>query len=83
MKDDLSEPVPHMRLAAGSAPVLKVKRGMTIDGVREIWRVRSEAKSQEIMRKYNEQKAGRIKAAAGIMRRSTNEVPSSLEGIAT
>ncbi len=30
----------------------------------------------------SEQKAGRIKAAAGIMRRSTNEVPSSFEGIA-
>ncbi len=66
MTDDLDQPVPHMRLTTHAAPVPRVKRGMTIDQVREIWRVRSEAKTHEIMRKYTEQKAGRSGGREGL-----------------
>ena len=48
-----------MRLTTDSPPVLRVNRGMSIEQVREIWRIRSEAKTKEIMDKYAKQKAGR------------------------
>lgn len=63
---DASQPVPYMRLATERPPVPRAKRGMTIDQVREIWRVRSEAKTAEIMDKYYQQKAGRSGGREGL-----------------
>ena len=63
---DSNQPVPHMRLTTDSVPVLKVKRGMSIDQVREIWRMRSDAKTKEIMDKYTKQKAGRSGGREGL-----------------
>lgn len=51
MSDD--EAIPYMRLTSDPRPgVPRVKRGMTIEQVREIWRVRADAKTKEIMDKY-------------------------------
>jgi hypothetical protein len=52
-----NEPVSHMRLTSDARPLVRpVKHGMTIEQVREIWRERSEAKTEEIMTKYHAQK---------------------------
>jgi hypothetical protein len=63
---DLNQPVPYMRLATDRVPAPKVKHGMNIDQVREIWRMRSEAKTKEIMDKYAKQKAGRSGGREGL-----------------
>ncbi|MDB5321950.1 MAG: hypothetical protein JWN40_3581 [Phycisphaerales bacterium] len=52
-----NEPVPYMRLTSDVRSLARrVKRGMTIEQVREIWRERSEAKTKEIMEKYYKQR---------------------------
>lgn len=62
-----NEPIPYMRLTTDPRPVPpKVKRGMSMEQVREIWRVRSEAKTKEIMDKYTKQKAGRSGGREGL-----------------
>lgn len=63
---DSNQPVPYMRLTTDRVPVLRVKRGMSIDQVREIWRMRSEAKTKAIMDKYTKQKAGRSGGREGL-----------------
>lgn len=63
---DSNQPVPYMRLTTDRVPVLRVKRGMSIDHVREIWRMRSEAKTKEIMDRYTKQKAGRSGGREGL-----------------
>ncbi len=63
---DSNQPVPYLRLTTDSVPLLKVKRGMTLEQVREIWRIRSEAKTKEIMDKYTKQKAGRSGGREGL-----------------
>jgi predicted thioredoxin/glutaredoxin len=55
-----------MRLTTDRVPVVRVTRGMSIDQVREIWRVRSQAKTQEIMDRYVKQKAGRSGGREGL-----------------
>ena len=60
------QPVPYMRLTTDRVPALRVKRGMSLEQVREIWRVRSEAKTLEIMDKYMELKAGRSGGREGL-----------------
>src|SRR2546421_7091786 len=63
---DPNQVVPYMRLSTDRPPVPRVKRGMNIDQVREIWRIRSEAKTKEIMDKYTKQKAGRSGGREGL-----------------
>lgn len=63
---DLNQPVSYMGLTTARVPVPKVKRGMSIEEVREIWRIRSEAKTKEIMDKYTKQKAGRNGGREGL-----------------
>jgi hypothetical protein len=63
---DSNDPVPFMRLTTDTVPVPKVKRGMSIDQVREVWHERSEAKTKEIMDKYTKQKAGRSGGREGL-----------------
>jgi hypothetical protein len=63
---DCDQPIHYMRLATDRVPLLRVKRGMSIDQVREIWRTRSEAKTKAIMDKYTEQKAGRSGGREGL-----------------
>jgi hypothetical protein len=63
---DSNQPVPYMRLMTDRLPVLRAKRGMGIDQVREIWRMRSEAKTKEIMEKYTKQKSGRSGGREGL-----------------
>lgn len=51
-----NKPVPHMRLTTNPRPTPpKVRRGKSMEQVRGIWRVRSEAKTKEIMDKYTKQ----------------------------
>jgi hypothetical protein len=53
------QPVPYMRLTSDSSSLApRVKRGMTMDQVREIWRIRSEAKTKQTMAKYEKQRIG-------------------------
>lgn len=59
MKIEPNQDAPYMKPTTEPAPIPKVKRGMTLDQVREIWQVRSEAKTTEIMAKYTQQTAGR------------------------
>jgi hypothetical protein len=55
MKTD--QPVPYMRFTSDTSSLApRVKRGMTIEQVREIWIVRAEAKTKEIMGKYAKRK---------------------------
>ena len=63
---DSNQPVPYMRLTTDKVPVLRVRRGMSFDEVREIWRARSEAKAKAIMEKYTKQKAGRSGGREGL-----------------
>ena len=63
---DFHQQVTYMRLTTERDPVLRVKRGMSIYQVREIWRIRSEAKTKEIMDKYTKQKAGRSGGREGL-----------------
>ena len=63
---NLNQNTPYMRLTTDPCPIPKVKRGMSIDQVREIWRLRSEAKTKEIMDKYAQQKAGRSGGGEGL-----------------
>ena len=54
-----NQPVPYMRLTTERRSLApRVKRGMTIEQVRNIWRVRSEAKTKEIMGKYKRHGSG-------------------------
>jgi hypothetical protein len=39
---------------------------MSIDEVRDIWRIRSDAKTKEVMAKYEKQKAGRSGGREGL-----------------
>src|SRR5687768_12619187 len=62
-----NQTVPYMRLTTDRTPTRpRVTRGMTIDQVREMWRIRAEAKTKEIMGKYYEQEAGRSGGRAGL-----------------
>lgn len=61
------ERLPYMRLTTDPRPAPpKVKRGMSMEQIREIWRVRSEAKTKEIMDRYTKQKAGRSGGREGL-----------------
>lgn len=51
------EPVPYMRLTTERRPSApRVKLGMTIEQVRAIWQVRSEAKTRQTMAGYDKQR---------------------------
>jgi hypothetical protein len=64
---DTNGPIPYMRLTTDRRPAApRVKRGMTLDEVREVWRVRSDAKSKAIMDSYARQKAGGSGGRAGL-----------------
>ena len=63
---DSNQPIPNMRFTVDRVSVPRVKRGMNIDQVREIWRKRSEAKTQEIMDKYTKQTVGRSGGHEGL-----------------
>lgn len=63
---DQPEQIPFPRLATEQPAVPRVKRGMTLEQVREIWRVRSEARTKEIMASYERQKAGRSGGREGL-----------------
>lgn len=66
MTIDPNQPIPFMKLTTDRNPVSRVTRGMSIDQVREIWRMRSEAKTKEIMTEYTKQKAGRSGGREGL-----------------
>lgn len=52
-----TEPIPYMRLTSDvRPPAPRVRRGMTIDQVREIWLIRSETKTKALMAKYEKQR---------------------------
>lgn len=58
---------PYPRLTLDQGPIaVKVRKGMTLEEVREIWRVQSEARTKEIMDKYYQQKAGRSGGREGL-----------------
>ena len=54
---DANQPVPYMRLTSDpSSSPPRVKRGMTMEQVREIWVVRAEAINRDVMGKYAKQR---------------------------
>ena len=56
---DESNTVPFMQIASASRPAQpRVRRGMSTDEIREVWRARAEAKSKEIMDKFYAQRRG-------------------------
>ena len=59
-------PNPSIRLSTKKIYMPRVKAGMCIEQVREIWRARSEAKTKEIIDKCTRQKAGRSGGREGL-----------------
>lgn len=53
-------------LTTAAPPAPRAKLGMTIEEVREIYRIRSETKTKEIMNKYYQLKAGRSGGRGGL-----------------
>ncbi len=63
---DSDSSAPYLKPATYKPKAPRFTRGMTFEQVRELWRERADRKTEEIMAKYHDQKAGRSGGREGL-----------------